>query len=253
MARTKKIQKSLNKQWFEMRKNIDSLCVTWDKEKLHDLRLNAKKIKAIVSLLKACLPANKLSIKKLKELFDHAGEIRTAQLNIEALHASDIQNEQLEKQQNEIIERESYELCRRRKTYNTNIKKLRKNIEISSNKIKTKNIISFYEERLEELSVNFLPPVNEATLHDNRKIIKTLLLALKALPKSLQKQININKKYLDELQDMIGKWHDTIIVSDLLATNGLHEQETVKDKKEKQLETIKNLTNSFDVKAQLSG
>lgn len=248
MAKTKKIQKFLNKQWQEMESNLDALCITWDSEKLHDLRLNAKKTKAVGSLLKACSSnKKKFSIKKLKELFDHAGEIRTAQLNVEALHENHVHNEQLEKEQNMVIERESGELCRRKKSYSRNIKKLKKSIAIHSSKIKNKSIISYYQKSQEELSVNFLPPVKEAILHDNRKIIKKLLLALKALPKPLEKQINIDKEYLDNLQDLIGKWHDSMIASEMLGSDNPGHQ-ALNDKKQNQLEAIENLTNSFDKK-----
>jgi len=252
MAKTKKIQKFLNAQWYEMSNNLDALCISWDKEKLHDLRLNAKKTKAVVSLVKNCIPhKEKYSIKKLKELFDHAGEIRTAQLNAEALHENNVQNETFEKEQTVIIERESGELCKRKKTYSRNIKKMQKRLALHSLRIKNKSIKLYYHNSIEELSYNFLAPLKEELLHHNRKIIKRLLLALKALPQSLQNEININKKYLDELQDKIGKWHDTAIVSEVLPKDDRGYQ-LLNDKKQTQLEEIRNLTNSFNEKAIIS-
>lgn len=249
MAKTKKIQKFLDEQWYEMSNNLDALCITWDKEKLHDLRLNAKKTRALVSLLKNCLHnKKKFSIKKLKKLFDHAGEIRTAQLNAEALHENHIQNEMLEKEQNAIIERESVELCKRKKTYSSNIKKLKKSTVLHSSRIKNKRIRLYYHKSIEELGSNFLPPVKEELLHDSRKIIKRLLLALKALPKSLQNKINIDKKYLDDLQDKIGKWHDTLIVLDMLPKDDSGYQ-SLNIKKQAQLEEIENLTHCFNENA----
>jgi len=245
MAKTKKIHKFLNDQWGEMRDNLDALCLEWNSDKLHDLRMNAKKIKAAINLLKNCAGhKKKFSIKKLKELFDHAGEIRTAQLNAEALHENHIQNDKFEKDQNEIIERESSELCKRKKTYIRNIKKLKKSLVLHSSQIKNKSIILYYHKMLEELQSDFLQVVKEEVLHDNRKKIKNLLLALKALPKSLQIKINIDKKYLDELQDKIGKWHDTTIMLDILPKEDTGYQ-LLNDKKQMQLKEIKNLTNVF--------
>ncbi|HEX8677305.1 MAG TPA: CHAD domain-containing protein [Segetibacter sp.] len=251
MAKTKKIQKFLNNQWNEMKNNVDVFCITRDKDKLHALRVNAKKIKAVVSLLNACSNNKKIVLKKLKELFDHAGKIRTAQLNVEALHEHHIQNEELEKEQNQIIERESDELCKRKKLYNRNIKKLKKSLAVYSFKIKNKSIVSYYHDSLSQLTSNFLPPIAEDNLHDNRKIIKRLLFALKILPGLLTDQININKQYIDNLQDLIGKWHDTIIAADMLGKDN-SEYKALNDKKQMQLEEIENLTASFDEKVKAS-
>ena len=248
MAKTKKIQKFLDVQWDEMRNNLDDLCISWNGEKLHNLRLNAKKTKAVVSLLKNCSSKKKkFSIKKLKELFDHAGEIRTAQLNVEALHENNIQNENLEKEQNVIIERESHELCNRKKAYSRNIKKLKKRNSLRSVKIKNKRISTYYQKSLEQLKNNFLPPVKEDVWHESRKIIKRLLFAFTALPKTLRQEINFDKKYFDELQDKIGKWHDTIIALNMLPTD--HPGYNVLDiKKQMELEELVHLTSSFNEK-----
>src|SRR3954469_19563212 len=106
MAKTKTIQKFLNKQLYEMRSTLNAFCTADDTTQLlHDLRLNAKKTKAVVSMINHTLVTEKkLSIKKLKRLFDHAGKIRTAQLNIKALNENNIANRELEKEQNIIIE-----------------------------------------------------------------------------------------------------------------------------------------------------
>src|SRR4051812_6203142 len=118
MAKTKTIQKFLNKQLYEMRNTLNAFCTADDTSQLlHSLRLNAKKTKAVVSMINDTSGTKKLSIKKLKGLFDHAGEIRTAQLNIKALNENNIANEELEKEQNIIIETSSAELCICKKTY----------------------------------------------------------------------------------------------------------------------------------------
>lgn len=246
MAKPKKIRKFLNSQWAEMKNNIDALCINWDGDKLHDLRLNAKKARAVVSMLKKCSDhKKKFSIKKLKELFDHAGKIRTAELNVEALHENNIQNKDFEKEQNTIIERESGELCKRSKTYVRDINKLKKRIGTQLSAIKNKTISSYYHKNLQDLKSNFLQPLHEEHLHDNRKIIKKLLLALKALPHSLQNEINIDKKYLDDLQDKIGKWHDTLTILNMLPEEDRGYQ-LLNNKKQAQLNEIENMATNLN-------
>lgn len=67
----------------------------------------------------------------------------------------------------------------------------------------------------------------------------------------LTNQININKQYIDDLQDLIGKWHDTIIAADLLGEDNPG-YKALNDKKQMQLEAIENLTASFDEKVRAS-
>jgi CHAD domain-containing protein len=245
---TKKIQRFLKEQLGEMEDHLDALCIKWDKERLHGLRVNSKRTRAVVSLLKYCSKSKKkLSIKKLKELFDHAGEIRTAQLNIEALHENKIQNEDFEKEQNVIFERESSELCKRKAAFKKNIEKFRKRISFVSPKIKNKKVEAYYHSHIKELSSNFSPSIKEEVLHDDRKIIKKLLLAFKALPKSLQNKININKDYLDDLQDKIGNWHDTVVTLEMLPDEDVGYQ-LLLDKKQEQLQALENVAKDFDKK-----
>ncbi|MCW3105936.1 MAG: hypothetical protein JWQ09_442 [Segetibacter sp.] len=253
MVKRNKIQKTLNKQWDEMIKNLLSLCKNFDQEKLHDLRLNNKKVKAIIHLLKECLPnKKKFTAKKLNELFDKAGTIRTAQLNLKTLDKHSIQNEEFKHQQNQIIKNESEELCKRKDTYSRNIKKLQKTITKNLTGINNQKIISYYHKNLKELSINFRHPINPEYLHEQRKIIKKLLYALKIIPAFLKKEININTNYLDALQDAIGNWHDDIVTLETLTHLGINEEEALSSlicQKQTDFEAVKNLSASFDIEA----
>lgn len=252
MVKRNKIQKTLDKQFDEMVINLRSLCKKFEQEKLHDLRLNNKKVKAIIHLLKECLHNKNFSAKQSDELFDKAGKIRTAQLNLKTLEKNGVHNEVFQLQQNEIIKTESEEVCKRKDAYSRDIKGLKKSIAKNLTGIDNQKIVSYYHKSIKELSVNFAPPINPAKLHDLRKIIKKLLYALKVIPPGLKKEIGINTNYLDKLQDAIGQWHDSLVTLEMLAETGTNDTNTLSalmDQKEKDFEAVKNLAASFDIEA----
>jgi CHAD domain-containing protein len=216
----KRIKKYLFKQFRGIKDNLPEMGGYIDKDKLHELRLHAKKAGAITSFLQESLgKKNKYSIKELKNLFHCAGNIRTAQLNLETIKITAINNDAFEQKQQLIIDDQAKELTAGTKEYNWLISKLKKRLNKSLDNISNKAALSFYHTNLKWLRDN-LQVIEETRLHDNRKIIKKLLYNLNLLPASTAKKINVNKKYLDNFQDLIGKWHDTVITLEQLALAG---------------------------------
>src|SRR4051812_25123281 len=108
MVTKKRLQKYLDKQLKSMQTDLDDMSKEVDKDKLHNLRLHAKKVKAVSGFLKASLhDKNKYSIKELKEVFHTNGDIRTAQLNLESVEDYQIKNEAFENEQKQVIEQDS--------------------------------------------------------------------------------------------------------------------------------------------------
>jgi CHAD domain-containing protein len=249
MVNKKRLRKYLYKHLEGLKNNLNDLSEQMDADKLHDLRLHAKKVKAVSGFLKSSLhDKNKYSIKELKELFHAAGDIRTAQLNLEMLKEHSIETEKFEKEQKQVIDKGSEAIAVNKKKFTKNISSLRKRISDHLTAVKSNSAIAFYYENIKVLSNNF-KVIDEADLHDNRKIIKTLLYNLKVLPTQLALEININKDYLDRLQELIGKWHDTVVTMDLLREAGTVNEEdfaALTTRRHEQLEAIVNETRGFD-------
>src|SRR4051812_39348404 len=110
MVRKKRIRKYLDKQLNGMQKTVGEITKVIDRDKLHRLRVHAKKVKAIAYFLKESFHHKmKYSIGDLKEVFNTAGEIRTAQLNLETSKDLHIESEPFIKEQHHIIENKSKE------------------------------------------------------------------------------------------------------------------------------------------------
>jgi CHAD domain-containing protein len=249
MIERKRIQKYLSKQFLGIKNNLFEMGDDIDKGKLHELRLHSKKAKAITSFLQESLgKKNKYSITELKELFHCAGNIRTAQLNLETIKLAAINNDAFEKCQQSIIDNEAKELATRKIGYKEQINKLGKRLYTNLHDVSNKATISFYHINLRSLRDNLLV-IDENRLHDNRKIIKKLLYNLKLLPASVAKKINVNKDYLDNLQDLIGRWHDTLITLEQLGDAGITNENDLAQLRRNKLnlfETIIKESKEFD-------
>lgn len=245
MIKRERIQKYLFKQFQGIKNNLVEIGNNIDKDKLHELRLHSKKAKAVTSFLQESLDIkNKYSIKELKELFDCAGNIRTAQLNLETIKLAAINNDAFEKCQQSIIDNEAKKLIARKADFKEQINTLEKRLYSNLHDVSNKAAISFYHKNLRLLRDNLLV-IDENQLHDNRKIIKKLLYTLKLLPSLVAKKISLNKGYLDTLQDLIGKWHDTVITLEQLAVAGITDENELAQLRRNQWQIFKTITKEI--------
>lgn len=222
MVKKKRLKKYLDKRWKDLKDDLKTLRKTPDDEALHELRLSAKKIKAMVSLLKATAKnGHKFSTRQVKPLFQQTGAIRTARLNLKTLRDHQINNRTLQMLLNDVINYEYNDLCSKYKNYKKTINKLQDKFTSALSGIKDKDVKNYYKKNISRLSISFLWPVDIGALHENRKVIKNLLYINKALPPSLQRSIMLDVKYLDKLQEKIGQWHDFDMARDLLNQHGL--------------------------------
>jgi CHAD domain-containing protein len=82
--------------------------------------------------------------------------------------------------------------------------------------LQNKELLSYHHLKSEYLKQIFKLPLIPDHLHEGRKQIKHILYIQELLPDSLKKQLPFNIKNLDQFQDMIGKWHDTIMYLECL-------------------------------------
>src|ERR1700684_3788915 len=101
----KKEAKYLNKHWKKMQNGLKSFMQTDDKEQLHVLRVEVKKLRAMLTLIETVTHSKKLHklFKPVRKVFKHAGEIRNAQINIELAHKYQLHNEKFESDQHQTM------------------------------------------------------------------------------------------------------------------------------------------------------
>ncbi len=208
-----------NELWELMVAHLDSFLESGDQEKLHQFRLQVKKLRALLELFDAASPKSKLSkdFKPVKNIFKHCGVIREAYINLQLSANYGLKNEEFILEQVNAMEQGIRQFGESSKRNLKTIKIVHKKLQENLGAIDDDRINEFYKLQLEQI-VQLLAMVQfDEGLHDCRKKVKTLLYNRKIAAKALHGKLNIDNDYLDKLQGRIGDWHDNTLAMELFS------------------------------------
>jgi CHAD domain-containing protein len=181
------------------------------KKGIHDLRVHIKRLRALFALydaLKYNIPG--LHYKKLRQLFRYSGEVREAQLIIEKFGKYAIGKEYLRYYQS-LLEAATLKLKFRREHFLELIRELPKEIEPHIITIPERDVLRYLRTQKNEVS-GLLSPADPSLWHEGRKGIKKLLYVHRLCLPPTQKKSRLHEEELDQVQDLIGKWHDADVI-----------------------------------------
>lgn len=92
---------------------------------------------------------------------------------------------------------------------------------------------------------------SKVNLHEARKQIKRMLYLREWLPSKYRKALGLNMDYLDELQNLIGLWHDQVRLYAYLSQQhqlSLKQLREMQIEEDKLLEAVSALKEDFDKK-----
>jgi CHAD domain-containing protein len=211
MLNGKKQRKYLAKNGREWQDQLQVFGRDRKEEALHDLRVAVKKIKAFTRLSEAC--SGKAAVKDfrlLKKMFRQAGAVRDlGNLLGELDHFRSVPGE-FKRQKRQLKEAETTVFIDHIGQYCKKGKKAGRRLLHDVHTIRSACIRNWYAEQLVDIGVLLTASGNR--LHKARKRIKEILYVLKVLPAALAEELALDTKYLDDVQDAIGKWHDAVIV-----------------------------------------
>jgi CHAD domain-containing protein len=198
-----------------------------DKEALHKLRVEVKKMKAALLLQSGSFSDEKLppEFEETRKVFKAAGKIREADINVKLLEEHHITDKKIKKKLQEIVKKKGKEFHEK---VDAHLEKVHKHISFFLRRFydlpdrKIERLFSKELHGLAEASQVRLGPVQ---LHDCRKKLKNLLYVHASLLPSTVKKMKINTFYLKKLEETIGEWHDVIIIVDLLKEEGYSAKE----------------------------
>jgi len=246
--RQKKYLSKKEKKWLIQ---LHVFSESGDPEAIHQLRLNVKKVKAFVQMMKACSDKRiARDLGPLKKMFRQAGKIRDAGNNIRLL--GEFQGMSAEyREQQERLGREAASVFKERtEGYRKKGKKAVRRLQADLHAVRSQCIKDWYASRLIKISV--LLTASGDLLHEARKRIKELLYVQGLLPKALAGEIGLDKQYLDKLQDAIGNWHDmAVIVATYAGREGADSQAMVRECERKE-GIVRTLASDFFLKAHLT-
>jgi CHAD domain-containing protein len=246
--RQKKYLTKKEKQWLLQ---LHVFGESGDPEAIHQLRLNVKKVKAFVQMMKAC--SDKRIVKDfgpLKKMFRQAGKIRDAGNSLKLLKQFQVSFAEYSGRQERLQKEAETVFNQRAEEYKRKGKKAGRRLQADLHSVRSSCIRDWYASRLIRISV--LVTASGDLLHEARKRIKELLYVEKLLPRALAQEIGLDKDYLDKLQDVIGDWHDmAVIVATYAGREGADSQAMV-DECRRREEKVRMLAGDFYLKAHLT-
>ncbi|MFI5160956.1 MAG: CHAD domain-containing protein [Sphingobacteriales bacterium] len=254
----KKIGKAyFNELWEHMVAHLSDFFKTGDQEKLHQFRLQVKKLRALLLLLDAASPRGKLSkdFKPVKNVFRHCGVIREAYINLQMAATYGLKNEEFVLSQVNEMERAIKEFGERSKKYLKTIKSTHHKLEGNLGAIGSDTINEFYKSGLEQIATDLIAIQFDDSLHNCRKVIKALLYNRKIAGDALHDKLSLDNSYLDKLQARIGDWHDNTLAIELFSAPGVMDEDIVarlKKENTRLKKSINTLAHDFWKKAVLT-
>lgn len=218
MLKKKRQQKYLVKRCLEMRRQLHAFAGSGSQEALHKLRVEIKKIRAVEKFTTSFDEKKEdVRLKGIKKVFHAAGTIREANFNLQMMKQYHIKDPAFSADTTHTLQQESEKF---RLHAARNDKRIRNTVESllrAIHSVRNSDIRRWFTRQLKRIATGITASSIDQ-LHDARKNIKTLLYVHGMLHKQLVESLKLNTIYLDQLQDDIGKWHDTAVAVRLLAS-----------------------------------
>ena len=200
----------LNNYVLDLLESIEQNLSTYTKDKqpegLHRLRIELKKIKAVIYFAEN-IYKEKYDATKLNPLFHKAGKIREMQINIHLLSTVPDSPKrliaQLKKRENILIQ----QFVKNGSRSILIIKNFVKKVCLPEILPSKKTIINYFKKERSKAN-KILRHKKREDMHGYRKKIKKMMYIYNALPKEIQKQIELNETEINKQQKKLGNWHD---------------------------------------------
>lgn len=205
-----------------MLKQHKAFCDTADAEALHQLRLCYKKLQALLYFFtddRKKIIATK-EFKRLKKFYQRTGEVRDAQMSIKLLKQIDNGVGKTVKKKQRKAEKQTNALLGRSKKDSRIIKEAANSTQNFLSAVPNAALQEKFKVALAGITKQLHPDNrNEDNLHDARKLIKRTGYAGKMLPATLQQKIKLPYTDFKKIEDAIGHWHDSLVLSQYLQTH----------------------------------
>ncbi|MET3114783.1 CHAD domain-containing protein [Pedobacter sp. CG_S7] len=236
-------RKYFDKEWSGMRASMKSFLKEGQQEDLHQFRLQIKKLRAflILSDSEAHNPKLIKHFKLVKRIFNEAGVIRDAYINLELGKAYQIKTPGFEKNQQQQLATAIKRFNLRYDKHVAKIKYTYKKLKREIKPISEEPINLFYQNQLQQISTILGEQKFNKQLHDCRKQLKILIFNHKLFQPELH--IGFNKDYLGQVQTAIGDWHDIVLAKALFSSKTEKDKEVIVNLKKQDLKNKKYITD----------
>ncbi|WP_121809504.1 CHAD domain-containing protein [Mucilaginibacter kameinonensis] len=230
-------------EWTNLRSHLKAFDKKGKQEDLHRFRVQVKKLRAFLILADSGLPVKQLEkeLKPVRKLFKAAGEIRNAYINLELTKQFLIAQPEMMEGQRKLMKQSAHDFRSEASKHLQRLRWARRKLKKVIPKISDIHIDFYYRQQLEQLAVCLAPPYADTALHACRKQLKMLIYNYKLVKPVLNQPFNI--AYLDEVQDIIGEWHDKEVAIALFATGEAENEQLVDALKKEKTRLKRHLTS----------
>jgi CHAD domain-containing protein len=223
ILKSKVQEKHLRDLWDKMTAHLLGFYDAQQPEDIHQMRVAIKKIRAVSTLLqgKKRMKKIKKSRSKLRDIFQHAGRLRAVHVHLALMERHQLSHEEHLNTLKTELANETAAFYQLHDKYLKTLKKLKSVFSKGAEDLKVKDIEKIYVDQLKDLDAFFTRDTPDAShLHEKRKLIKQLLYVHQCLPDKMKKSIGLHVDYLNEMQELIGNWHDTLLTIAILRESG---------------------------------
>lgn len=195
--------------------HLQTCAASYDTEVLHQIRVELKKIKAVLRLLqKEKVGTGRKHTALFKEIFRLAGEIRESDLHLQWLSAQGFPA------QTATISKKIAGFQENIPLFLQQLQKQQKKLIASTKKIHRKELKRFLHKRSKKIRRSLYPFVQPEQLHSLRKMMKEVVYLSPLLDRYKEKR----QRFFKAMEEEIGTWHDKKKLRDYLESQqvGLH-------------------------------
>jgi CHAD domain-containing protein len=224
-----------------MVRDFKSYLKTENPDQLHQFRVQVKKIKSLL-ILYTINKKNKNLLKifrPVKTIFHHAGAIRDSYIHLQLAEQFQVKEPEFHQEQTDLMFQEMTGFKKKSRKYALKLNKTLEKIKDELRGISNKDIADFYASELNSVVLALAKREFNDDMHDCRKRLKNLLYNQKLANKSMKGKLKLNLPYLDQVQDLLGEWHDGILARDLFSLQMNEEQQSI-DKLNLQIGTLED-------------
>ena len=242
-----------------MLRHLQAYYDTLDAEELRRFRVQVQKLKALSAMIQyesTAINGSK-NLKLIRSVYQHAGQIRSGHLHLALLEKYALATPAFMHLLENTVKRETDEFNTSQKDYLKLLPKQIKSLNGVLQEVKGRVVLDRYKKQLKHLAHFFVKVYwTPEKLHKSRKKIKDLMYLYGILPKPLTRKLGLNIDYLDQLQEILGAWHDVRATFEWLKKEGiakgrglvkLHQEE------ERLINSIRDSTRDFAQKVVLKG
>lgn len=244
-------RKYLSKLWKKMQQHFKNFTQTQAPEELHQFRVQVKKIRSFLTLLEGAKKNSQLlkTVKPVKKIFASAGVVRDAFLHQQQGKEHHLTLLRFYKKQRALQEHETRKLVSKSAKHLHQMKKVKKKLQKQLRPVSANDIKAFYRTQLSHTH-QLLEPTNfSEQLHDGRKMLKHLMYNQQAVKDDVAKDLNIDFNYIDELQDLLGQWHDNKLALAFFQKKlGAKDLQPLKEKNKELEKSIAQKASGFEKK-----